>query len=82
MKLTISRPFGKDMGKYLDKLEEAGFQPEAGKQDMDGDIDMATIELKSLEDLFRLQELIDHPLVIKSDWYDDGDIVIEDTYRY
>ena len=55
MELSISRPFGKDLGKYLDMLEDAGFHPEAGKPDMDGDIDLATIELESLEDLFRLQ---------------------------
>ena len=82
MELSISRPFGKDLGKYLDMLEDAGFHPEAGKPDMDGDIVLATIELESLEDLFRLQELVGHPLVIRSEWYDDGDIVIEDTFRY
>ena len=82
MRLSISRPYGLDMRRYLDKLEEAGFQPEASKQDMDGVIDIATIELESLEDLLRLQKLVDHPLVLGDEWFHSSDIVIEDSYRY
>lgn len=80
MKFTITRVWGNSPRKY--KLEEKGFDIEY-LGDAEADYEDANIEIDSMEELQRLVDELQEPIIIDRKRIDSGDWELEiyDDYR-